>query len=177
MSKSKTQEPAVGTPELQDGKKTSLSFSKKTKVVTSLAVLLLAVGGVLLWKANQAPSSKDILTAENKNNYTSAIDMLNKSIAKTKSPATKSKLYLELGSDYGNSNQADKAIDAYKKAATANGMTAMIAQSIADAYYFQGNKEQAIVYYQKAIDVWPKTDPLYNSEVSSLQQTIKDLEK
>lgn len=157
-----------------------LTYWRRHKKLTVAGAVLLAliVAGVIVWvlHANRLPTPAEITQNENTGNYKQAEEQLLKVISRTDSKPAKAKLYLQLGADYANDSQPTQAVQAYKQAAATNGMTSALAYSIANTYYFQGNKKQALVYYQKALELWPKDSPMYRSETQALQQTIKDLQ-
>lgn len=143
-----------------------------------LLCLVLVAAGIIGWHFyKKVPSPTEVESSIVSQNYKKAEEQINKAISKTTSKSDKARLYGELGTVYNNEHQPDKAVEAYKQAAALGGMTAQLARTIAAIYYFNGNKEQAAVYYQKALDLWPKNDPLYGAETRALKQTIQDLQK
>jgi tetratricopeptide (TPR) repeat protein len=151
---------------------------KHWRLIAIAIVALAIIAGVAWWAHDyfHKPTPKEITKLESTGDYGKAADSTQKAISQTSSSTQKSTLYTQLASEYANGNKPDQAIQAYQQAASLTGMTANIAYNIGSLYFDEKNNAQAIVYFQKAIDLWPKDDPLHDAEVRSLQQTIKGLQ-
>ncbi len=90
----------------------------------------------------------------------------------------KSQVLFALGANYVLLKDFPKAVDAFKKSAQLQGtLNFSTAHAIADAAISAGQKDVAIEYYQKAIDI-AKTDadPYDNQSIEGYQNTIRYLQ-
>jgi tetratricopeptide (TPR) repeat protein len=91
------------------------------------------------------------------------------------SASDKYALYYQQGTTYFNEANYPQAIDSYKKA-EASQATQSLSESIGDAYSAQGDKDQAIAAYKKAIQLIPTSNnPVGGDEKSALEQKIRNL--
>jgi tetratricopeptide (TPR) repeat protein len=150
--------------------------------IVACILLVLILGAYWLHGTNNQPiaNAPDLVNkADSEANYSEAVRVLLNEIAHT-SPTDKvrlGELYSNLAGEYINEANYDKAIASYNKAANENGMTSDIAKQMAYIYIKMNNNAQAVVYLKKAIDLWPKSSPMYSAETRALQQTIDDLQK
>ncbi|HEV7454343.1 MAG TPA: tetratricopeptide repeat protein [Candidatus Saccharimonadales bacterium] len=91
------------------------------------------------------------------------------------SASDKYAMYYQQGTTYFNEANYPQAIASYKQA-EASQATQSLSESIGDAYAVQGDKDQAIVAYKKAIQLTPTSDnPVGGDEKSALEQKIRNL--
>lgn len=80
-------------------------------------------------------------------------------------------LYYQQGANYQSSNDQQKALDSYKKAATYLETDGLYV-SMADAAQALGDKALAITYYKKAIQLVPASNPTGDQIKQGYQQVI-----
>ncbi len=123
-------------------------------------------------KFNQLNS--DVVTKQNSGDTQGAADLYNQAAKATSDKGDQSYLYASETAVYVQANQLDQALqsalDAYNAQPSESSATL-----VADTYERLGNKDQAIVYYQKAIDLINPDDPTtwgsdyYQSKIDELK--------
>lgn len=153
-----------------------LTKNKKIATILIPGLVLILVGlGLAYSSSHKAPSQAQISVALNTGKNADAISLINKAIKLSSSKEERGSLYIELAAAQANSGNSTGAIDAYLKAAEERGMDESTAKQLGEIYAAKGDKTQAIKYYEQAISIWPKKDPLYRAETSALQDKIAAL--
>lgn len=91
------------------------------------------------------------------------------------SAEVKYSLYLQQGATYYQKGEYQPALDSYTKAFDIR-QTYPVAQSIGSTWLALGNKQKAIEYYRKAIELIPQDNPVRDDEVQVIEEQIKALE-
>jgi tetratricopeptide (TPR) repeat protein len=157
----------------------SKSRPRSWRRIILVVLIVAAILAVVAYKHghNRIAVERKIEIAETSNQYSQANALIKQQITKVATKKQKANLYSELGANYMNSGDYNHAIAAYNQAASTNGMTVSIALALANAYQKQGNNQQAMDSYEKALQLWPKDDPGYQSEVRYIQEVVRKLLK
>ncbi|HET9412276.1 MAG TPA: hypothetical protein VFO38_05575 [Candidatus Saccharimonadales bacterium] len=165
--------------------------SKKTILITVgiIVALALTVGaGMLVWwlqhkdTVQQIPGSEappTNVSEAQKLSFTGDIDgsnkKLNEALANPNTPEQeKYDLYVQLGVNWSNQKQYQKALTEFEKAeAIKQGFT--VSHLMGEQYEALGNKQKAIEYYKKAISQLDPTTIGYNSNKRVYEAKVKEL--
>jgi tetratricopeptide (TPR) repeat protein len=159
-----------------------------TLIIVVIIIVLVAAGsGYYLWHKHQQKMPSSTLSAgqsavnmaieqANQGNTNSALNTLNTAINNTTDGAQKSALYVQQASTYENAQNYQAALTSFQKAAQYGGLTYGLAQNIAETAQQVGNKQLAIQYYQKAINLIPANDPVGHADKQGFETAINSLE-
>jgi tetratricopeptide (TPR) repeat protein len=149
----------------------------------AVLVLLLLVGGILVWKLwpqkPPIPKTDDVIKQARSQSffgrYDLAISIMNQQLTQKISDADKVKLYLEIGADYLNKKDPASAEAEFKKAGaleTGYGIN----DSIASAAMAAGDKATALDYYQRDLKmINDGTAKQHLGDKQSVEDAIKQL--
>lgn len=153
-------------------------WGNKRRKIVSLAILGIIVIVIAVdFTLSLHGSHNQVTRPTLKDSREQLVVALEKKIKQTSSVSERYQLDTQLGTTYMNLHNYSAAIEAYQDAADVSGhFTAQDALNLANAYQQQDDKAQAVKYYQKAINLWPKNDPSGGATVENLQQTIKSLQ-
>lgn len=90
-------------------------------------------------------------------------------------PDVKFTLYLQQGANYFQKGEYQKAIESYTKASEIRD-TFELAQAIASTWQQLGDKQQAVTYLRKAIELMPQDNPVRDDDIAAIEEQIKALE-
>lgn len=91
------------------------------------------------------------------------------------SSEVKFSLYLQRGANDYQKGAYQQALESYMKAFEIR-QTYPIAQSIGSTWLALGDKQQAIQYYRKAIELIPQDNPVRDDEIQVIEEQIRALE-
>lgn len=90
-------------------------------------------------------------------------------------PDVKFTLYSQQGANYYEKGEYQKALDSYTNAFKIR-ETFEMAQAIATTWIQLGDKQQAIDFYRKAIELMPQDNPVRDDDIQLIEEQIKALE-
>lgn len=167
-------------------------MNKKVKLLVLSVVLIVVAGlGIFLYqrhvnnnKTIEAEKTKYAQIIENTQSLVSAgkYDQAEKiwlNYLKTNHDKTYVRgAYVQLATTYSNAEKYDQAISYYKKAEALDGSAKLdVATGLAYTYEANGNKAEAISYFNKAIDLTEKgDDPSKNADIQGYKYEISQLE-
>lgn len=164
-------------------------FKRQLILIIAVGVVLLAVAGIgyYVWHTlqhkaamrSQATTGQSaVSTAEaqaNNGDTNAALSTLGTAIKDTNNKSQIAALYVQQGVTYTDDQNYSAALQSYLQAEQTNGLTYSLAQSIAEAAQASGNKQLAITYFQKAINLVPANDPTGGAEKNIFQLSINSL--
>ncbi|HEU5187066.1 MAG TPA: hypothetical protein VFT87_01040 [Candidatus Saccharimonadales bacterium] len=128
-------------------------------------------------KGGAPPAVKEVQELANQGNQ-EAVDK--KIVEKLQDPSVsdneKYLLYQQQGSRFMAKGEATAAVEAYLKGFGIR-QTFELAQAVAGAYWQSGNKERALEYYRKALELVPPDYVLRDDEINSINMMIKMIEE
>lgn len=172
---------------------------KKLLITIVMFFVVAAVGGACAWcyfySQKPTTSNSDTINPEQtaKNNYVATVTsnvqkkvtegssvadatlLYDEAIKASNDVETRSMLYLEKSTTYLNNGHIDEALAAALKS-EAELQNENIDQYIAGIYVTKGDKQNAIKYYQKAIDLIGSDDPLSGADAQSYRELIQRLD-
>lgn len=169
-------------------------FPWRIVIIIVIVVLVVAalVGGLWYWRSKKSGSgvakkntpsftkpttNEQLLDEVNKFSAAGDYDTAQKVIASNPELSGSRDGLMTKATVYYNAQKWDDALATYQDIAKTYGWTANLADLVASVYVQKGDKQQAVVYYQKEIDLLnsDKSDPMAKSLAASVQKKIEGL--
>lgn len=167
------------------------SLMPKKPVVAVVAIVLVVLGGVFLWRSidtrhkqaadepvmSLADIQSEVSHFSAKGDTDGALRFYDTQIIAHTAKADKASIYIAKSEFCLSIGKQDEAIEAVKRAdqlASTNKTLVALAQ----AYEMKGDKKQALFYYKKVRDMYPPTEESrLHGRPSTLDDKIRELEK
>ena len=165
--------------------------SKKKRLIIGAVVIMLFIGGVVtgwMFMSNQQPAPassplseeqfnqtiSDAQTMVNNGDTSGASVAYDNAVKATNDAYQKSVITLEKAVMYLNEKNYEQALVIAKQAEAIN-INFEVVKIIAQIYDEKGDKQNAIIYYQKTIELIDKNDPMASDDAEYYQGLITEL--
>lgn len=155
--------------------------------LAATAMLALGAGVGIRWYVNRddpsaekaddlPPALQEVQDLALNGDQAGADAVISASLADPATPAdVKFSLYMQQAANYYEQGNYRQAIASYESAFAIR-QTFELAQSLASTYQQIGDKQQAISYLKKAIELMPANNPVREDDVALIEEQIRTLE-